>query len=109
MSLCEFQVVLNYVNEEKYWFLQAITNISGQVFIAVVEVVVWISILAMGFLMEMVGKIKFSAIISLWQTIQLPEILLMWYYLSSLLNIVIFVVLLAFLYNIYVMHLCKRF
>lgn len=108
MSLCEFQVVLNYVNEEKYWFLQAITNISGQVFIAVVEVVVWISILAMGFLMEMVGKIKFSAIISLWQTIQLPEILLMWYYLSSLLNIVIFV-LLAFLYNIYVMHLCKRF
>lgn len=109
MSLCEFQVLLNYVNEEKYWFLQAITNISGQVFIAVVEVVVWISILAMGFLMEMVGKIKFSAIISLWQTIQLPEILLMWYYLSSLLNIVIFVVLLAFLYNIYVMHLCKRF
>lgn len=59
--------------------------------------------------MEMVGKIKFSAIISLWQTIQLPEIRLMWYYLSSLLNIVIFVVLLAFLYNIYVMHLWKRF
>lgn len=59
--------------------------------------------------MEMVVKIKFSAIISLWQTIQLPEILLMWYYLSSLLNIVIFVVFLAFLYNIYVMHLWKRF
>lgn len=59
--------------------------------------------------MEMVGKIKFSAIISLWQTIQLPEIRLMWYYLSSLLNIVIFIVLLAFLYNIYVMHLWKRF
>lgn len=50
MSLCEFQVLFNYINEEKYyWFLQAITNISGQVFIFVVEVVVWISILAMLF------------------------------------------------------------
>lgn len=49
MSLFEFQVLPNYINEEKYyWFLQAITNISGQVFISVVEVV-WISILAMLF------------------------------------------------------------
>lgn len=47
MSLCEFQVLLKYINEEKYyWFLQASTNISGQVFISVVEVDVLISILA---------------------------------------------------------------
>lgn len=49
MPLCEFQALLNYINEEKYWFLQIITNISSQVFISVVEVIAWISILAMLF------------------------------------------------------------